>query len=131
MSTGLLYEVCPTAALGGHAGVLYAGKVEHQPGFPQASEALSALARAYELAEKAVQDEADAHRAFEMATEMTEAARQITIRLGQLRALQAARIRDQESLSLGALAERIRVSKTRAVQILEVAAKAQEDIDHG
>ena len=42
MSTGLLYEVCPTA-LGGHAGVLYAGKVEHQPGFPQASEALSAL----------------------------------------------------------------------------------------
>ena len=105
--------------------------MEHQPEFPQASDALSAIARAYELAEKAVGEEPDAHRAFEMATEVTEAARQVTNRLGQLRALQAARIRDQESLSLGALADRIRVSKTRAVQILEVAAKAREDMENG
>jgi hypothetical protein len=106
-------------------------KVEHHPEFPQASEALSALAQAYELAEKAVEGESDAHRAFELATALTEAARQITIQLGQLRALQAARIRDQESLSLAALADRIRVSKTRAVQILEIAAKAREGTDHG
>jgi RecB family exonuclease len=105
--------------------------VEQQPEFPQASEVLSALARAYELAEKAVKGEPEAHRAFEMATAVTEAARQITIQLGQLRALQAARIRDQESLSLAGLADRIRVSKTRAVQILEVAAKAREGTDHG
>ena len=105
--------------------------VERHPEFPQASEALSALARVYELAEKAVEDEPDAHRAFEMATAVTEAARLLTIQLGQLRALQAVRIRDQESLSLAALADRIRVSKTRAVQILEVAAKAREGIDHG
>lgn len=105
--------------------------MEHQPEFPQANEALSAIARAYELAEKAVGEESDAHRAFELATEVTEAARQVTIRLGQLRALQAARIRDQESLSLGALADRIRVSKTRAVQILEIAAKAREDTGNG
>jgi hypothetical protein len=115
----------------GHAGLLYAGVVDQQPGFPQASEALSALSRAYELAEKAVEDEPDAHRAYEMATAVTEAARLLTIQLGQLRALQAARIRDQESLSLAALADRIRVSKTRAVQILEIAAKAREGIDHG
>ena len=105
--------------------------MEHHPDFPQASEALSALARAYELAEKAVKEEPDAHNAFELATAVTEAARQITIQLGQLRALQAARIRDQESLSLAALADRIRVSKTRAVQILEIAAKAREGTDHG
>lgn len=107
------------------------GTMEEQPGFPQASEALSALARAYELAGKAVESEPDAHRAFELATAVTEAARQITIQLGQLRALQAARIRDQESLSLAGLADRIRVSKTRAVQILEIAAKAREGIDNG
>jgi hypothetical protein len=115
----------------GHAGLLYADMVEHHPEFPQASEALRALAHAYELAEKAVEGESDAHHAFELATALTEAARQITIELGQLRALQAARIRDQESLSLAALAGRIRVSKTRAVQILEIAAKAREGTDHG
>jgi N-acyl-D-aspartate/D-glutamate deacylase len=105
--------------------------VERRPEFPQASEALSALAGVYELAEKAVEDERDAHRAYELATAVTEAARQLTIQLGQLRALQAARIRDQESLSLTALANRIRVSKTRAVQILEIADKAREGIDNG
>jgi hypothetical protein len=105
--------------------------VDHHPEFPQASEALGALTHAYELAEKAVDGEPDAHRAFELATKLTEAARQITIQLGQLRALQAARIRDQESLSLAALADRIRVSKTRAVQILEIAAKARKGTDHG
>ncbi len=110
---------------------LYAVVVEHHPECPQASEALSALAHAYELAEKTVEGESDAHRAFEIATALTEAARQITIELGQLRALQAERIRDQESLSLAALADRIRVSKTRAVQILEIAAKAREGTDHG
>ena len=118
-------------SLSGHAGLLYAEVVERQPEFPQASEALSALARVYELAEKAVEDEPDAHRAFELATTVTEAARLLTIQLGQLRALQAVRIRDQESLSLAALADRIRVSKTRAVQILEVAAKAREGIENG
>ena len=105
--------------------------MEHHPELPQVSEALSALAHAHELAEKAVVGESDAHRAFELATELTEVARQITIQLGQLRALQAARIRDQESLSLAALAGRIRVSKTRAAQILEIAAKAREGTDHG
>jgi hypothetical protein len=131
---GCLQESCTDAAIAvlyGHAGLLYAGVVEDEPGFPQASEALGALARAYELAEKAVEEEPDAHRAFEMATAVTEAARQITIQLGQLRALQAVRIRDQESLSLAALADRIRVSKTRAVQILGIAAKAREGTDHG
>lgn len=115
----------------GRAGPLYAGMVEHHPEFPEASQALGALARAYELAAKAVEDEPDAHRAFEIATSLTESARQITTQLGQLRALQAARIRDQESLSLAALAGRIRVSKTRAVQILEIADKARRDADHG
>ncbi|SRR6266581_1376710 len=109
---------------------LYAVVVEHYPDFPQANEALSALAHAYELAEKTVEGESDAHRAFEIATALTEAARQITIELGQLRALQAERIRDKESLSLAALADRIRVSKTRAVQILEIAAKSREGTDH-
>ena len=56
--------------------------MEHQSEFPQASDALSAIARAYELAERAVAEEPDAHRAFEMATEVTEAARQVTNRLG-------------------------------------------------
>jgi hypothetical protein len=105
--------------------------VEHHPELPQASEALTALAHAHDLAEKAVIGESDAHQAFELATELTEAARKITIQLGQLRALQAARIRDQESLSLAALADRIRVSKTRAAQIMEIAAKAREGADHG
>jgi hypothetical protein len=105
--------------------------VEHHPEQARTSEALSAFAHAYELAEKAVEGESDAHRAFESATELTEAARQITIHLGKLRALQAARIRDQESLSLTGLAKQIRVSKTRAVQMMEIADKAREDSDHG
>jgi len=107
------------------------GAVEDSPEFPQVNEALGALNRAYGLAERALEDESDAHKAFELATELTEAARQITIQLGQLRALQAARIRDQESLSIAGLADRIRVSKTRAVQILEIASKAREGTDHG
>lgn len=101
------------------------------PELPQASEALTAFAHAYELAEKIVTGESDARRAFESATELTEAARQITIHLGKLRALQAARIRDQESLSLTGLADRIRVSKTRAAQMMEIAAKEREGTDHG
>ena len=105
--------------------------MERSPDQTQASEALSAFAHAYELAEKAVEGEPDAHRAFESATELTEAARQITIHLGKLRALQAARIRDKESLSLADLAKQIRVSKTRAVQMLEIADKAREGTDHG
>jgi hypothetical protein len=105
--------------------------VEHRPEPALASEALTAFAHAYELAEKVVTDEPDAHRAYESATELTEAARQITIHLGKLRALQVARIRDQESLSLTGLANQIRVSKTRAVQMLEIAAKEQEGTDHG
>ena len=106
-------------------------KVDDHNATPQVGEALSALAHAYELAEKSIEGESDAHLAFELATEVTEAARQITIRLGQLRSLQAARIRDQESLSLAALASRIRVSKTRAAQILEIADKAREGTSHG
>jgi RecB family exonuclease len=105
--------------------------VEQKPDFPQASAALEALARAYELAENAVANETDAHQAFGIATVLTEESRQITIRLGQLRAIQAARIRDQESLTLAGLADRIRVSKSRAAQIMGIASKAREGTDHG
>jgi hypothetical protein len=105
--------------------------VERNPEFPQADKALSALKSAYELAEQAVKGEDDQRRAFELATILTEASRQMTIRLGRMRALQGAHIRDQESLSLAGLADRLGVSKTRAQQIMEIAAKARKGSDRG
>lgn len=103
--------------------------MEHNPEFPQADEALRAFENAYELAEKSVDGETDAHRAFELATTLADAARKMAFQVAQLRAIQAARIRDQESLSLAGLAGRIRVSKARAQQFVESAAKAREGTD--
>jgi predicted DNA-binding protein (UPF0251 family) len=99
--------------------------LEHDLESQQRNGALDALTHAYELAKRAVEDEPDALRAFEAATVLTEAVRRTTIQLGQLRALQAARVRDQESLSLGALADRLQVSKARAQQFVESAEKTR------
>ncbi len=84
----------------------------------QATEAIGTLTRARELAEAAVNDTADAHEAFRLATDLTNAFRLAVGPIAKLRAQAAVRIKDQEALSLRGLADRIGVSSARANQLV-------------
>ncbi len=86
-------------------------------------QAIQTLTRARELAEAAVNDTADAHEAFRLATDLTNAFRLAVGPIAKLRGQAAMRIRDQESLSLRGLADRIGVSPARANQIVKEAGK--------
>jgi hypothetical protein len=90
-----------------------------------AAEALSTLAQATELAETAVSDAADGRAAFRHATELADAFRVAAERVARLRGKAARRTRDQEALTLRALADRIGVSKSRAEQLVK------EEAGHG
>jgi hypothetical protein len=92
---------------------------------PETVDALDALSRATELAEGAVDGAGDGREAFHRATELADAFRQATEHVTQLRGRAARRIRDQEALTLRALADRIGVSKTRAEQLV------REETTHG
>jgi DNA-binding transcriptional regulator YiaG len=84
-------------------------------------QALDTLTHATELAEAAVNDAKDGREAFRLATELTDAFHRATDRVAQLRGQAARRTRDQEALTLRALADRIGVSKSRADQLVKEA----------
>jgi hypothetical protein len=89
----------------------------------QTSTALQTLAQAHRQAEAAVNDAADAHEAFRIATELARAFREVADKVARLRAPAAVRIRDQEALSLRGLADKIGVSPARAEQLVKEAGK--------
>ncbi len=88
---------------------------------PAGTLALDALERATELAENAVTGATDGREAFRCATELADAFREAAERVRQLRGQAARRTRDQEALTLRALADRIGVSKSRADQLVKEA----------
>jgi hypothetical protein len=79
---------------------------------------LETLNAAREQAELAVAGAADAHEAFRIATKLAEGFREVAEQVSDLRGVAAARIRDQEALSLRGLASRIGVSPARAEQLV-------------
>jgi hypothetical protein len=95
------------------------------------SRALDGLEALYDRAAVAIAAVADPAEAFRQATDFAARAQRVhdeqETRLRKLRAEQAVRIRDKESLSLAGLAQRISVSKTRADQLVrDAAAKTRE-----
>ena len=76
--------------------------------------------------EGAIREVADAHEAWRIAAAFAEALRVASSHAARFRAIAAKRIKDQDSLSLRGLAERINVSPARADQLIN-SAKASED----
>lgn len=83
---------------------------------------LDQLDRLYEEAEATIAAITDPEEAFKRATEFVDKAHgfhnEVAGRFGKLRARQAVRIKQKESLSLAGLADRISVSKARADQFV-------------
>jgi hypothetical protein len=90
---------------------------------PAGGQALDTLTRATEQAEAAVSNAGDGREAFRLATELAGAFHQAAERIARLRGQAARRTRDQEALTLRALADRIGVSKSRADQLVKEAGK--------
>ena len=86
--------------------------------------AREALARAEELAGEAVDAAGDGHLAFRVATELAAAWHAAADRVSHLRGRAAVRIRDEESLTLRGLADRIDVAPSRAHRMIAEAPKA-------
>jgi hypothetical protein len=59
--------------------------------------------------------------AFKIATDLAAAFREAAEEVAGFRAREAARVRDSEKLSLGGLADRLGISKTRADQLMRIA----------
>jgi DNA-directed RNA polymerase specialized sigma24 family protein len=89
------------------------------PGAFQA--ALADLHRAYETALAEVRAAPDDRGAYQRATELREAIKAIESVPAAERAAAAARIWQAEGLSIGQLAARLGISKTRAAQLLRAA----------
>lgn len=85
---------------------------------PSKMAAFDNLRPAYEAAVRAVESSQDRYEAYLLATELAETMRQLTMRAGKLRAAIAVRIADEEELSLGDLAVKLNLSKTRAAQLV-------------
>ncbi|MEV4371313.1 hypothetical protein AB0J71_29870 [Nonomuraea sp. NPDC049637] len=83
--------------------------------------ALADLERAFDAALMAIDAETDHNRAYYGATELVETLRRLFETSGNQRALSAARIFEQEEMSLASLADRIGVSKARAAQLIKTA----------
>ena len=90
----------------------------------QAETAREALSEAEALAGAAVDAAGDGRTAFQLATELAAAWQQAAERVTHLRGRAAARIRDEESLSLRGLADRIGVAPSRAHLMISKAEKA-------
>ncbi|MFE3455536.1 hypothetical protein ACFXJ8_42150 [Nonomuraea sp. NPDC059194] len=88
--------------------------------------ALADLGRAFEAAVVAIDAEPDPNRAYGGATELVETLRRLIEASGDHRALTAARIFEQERMSLADLAGRIGVSKARAAQLIKTAKDATD-----
>jgi hypothetical protein len=83
--------------------------------------ALADLERAFDAALMAIDADTDHNQAYTGATELVETMRRLFEKSGNQRALSAARIFEQEELSLASLADRIGVSKARAAQLIKTA----------
>jgi hypothetical protein len=81
--------------------------------------ALASLRDAYEQAAATIQGDSQTQHAFESATALADALRQLAENAANLRARTAARIAAEEKLSLSVLATRIGVSKARAEQLIK------------
>ncbi|MEU4697401.1 hypothetical protein [Nonomuraea dietziae] len=88
--------------------------------------ALADLVRAFDAAVAAIEAEPDPNRAYGGATQLVETIRQLNELSGDRRALTAARIFEQERMSLADLAGRIGVSKARAAQLIKTAKDATD-----
>lgn len=88
---------------------------------PELEKALAAVARVRQLAVDTVAEADTSQQALQMATELITALRNASDEVGVLRAQNAVRIKDEEKLSLAALADRMGVSKARADQIVKIA----------
>lgn len=88
---------------------------------------LTAFDLAYQRAANAIINDRDLDRAFRRATALGDHVQALREQLTQLRAQQAKRIYDTESLSLAVLADRVGVSRSRAAQLVSEAAKQQEE----
>ncbi|MEV0383394.1 hypothetical protein [Nonomuraea sp. NPDC050643] len=93
--------------------------------------ALADLERAFGAALMAIDADTDRNRAYNGATELVETLRGLFEASGHQRALSAARIFEQEEMSLASLADRIGVSKARAAQLIRTAkdTKARNERD--
>ncbi len=89
----------------------------------QADAAREALSNAEELASAAVDAAEDGRTAFQLATELAAAWQLTADRVTHLRGKAAARIRDEESLTLRSLADRIGVAPSRAHLMISQAEK--------
>lgn len=93
----------------------------------QAEAAREALSEAEALARAAVDAAESGRVAFQLATELAAAWQLAADRVSHLRGRAAARIRDEESLSLRGLADRIGVAPSRAHLMISEAGKAGSD----
>jgi hypothetical protein len=89
------------------------------------AKALDSLARARGDAEIAVASADTPESAFKIATDLAAAFREAAEEVAGFRAREAARVRDSEKLSLGGLADRLGISKTRADQLMRIAKTQQ------
>jgi hypothetical protein len=83
--------------------------------------AIAALRHAYAEAEAAIEVADSAQDAVRQATALREAADDLVRRAADLLARMARRLRDEEDLSVAALAARLGISKARADQLLRTA----------
>ena len=79
----------------------------------------------------AVAQAASPEAAFKIATDLATVYRETADEVANLRAREAARIKDSEGLSLAALADRLGISKTRADQLMRVARSLQASGEGG
>lgn len=88
--------------------------------------ALADLEHAFGAAITAINADPDHNRAYSGATELVETLRKLFEASAEQRALSAARIFEQEEMSLAGLAGRIGVSKARAAQLIKTAKDAND-----
>ena len=90
---------------------------------------LGEMRRAYARAADVVRGMSDPHQAFEAATRLTTALRDMADAAARLRGEAITAIWTAEELSLAALAKHVGVSKSRANQLIQAAKTTQEDSD--
>jgi hypothetical protein len=78
-------------------------------------------------AEHAVAETTDAHEAWEIAAAIGDALNKARQRAARLRAVAALRIKDQDSLSLRGLADKIGVAPSRAERLVNAAKEASRE----
>jgi hypothetical protein len=91
--------------------------------------ARDALALARQAGMSAIDSAAEAQYAYDVATELMANARQLADDMARRRALAAARIRNEEALSLSGLANRLAMSKSRADQLMQLARGNERSTD--